>query len=348
MPMPAHLATDLVEEEHRPVGFPVPRWPGGLDFRAESDSGDGPAHRPVMVDEVLENAGSQPAGLAIDATVGAGGHAAALLATHLELAVIGIDRDPEALRVAERRLAPWSNRVELVRADYRQLPDLSFDRAWWPVRTIIVDLGVSSLQLDDPERGFSFRRSGPLDMRMDPESGGRTAADLVNDLDASKLVGLLRRYGEERHAGRIARAIVAARQSAPIRTTGELADIVAGAVPAQYQRIHPATRTFQALRIAVNEELEGLQEFFVAAGRLLAPGGRLIALAFHSLEDRLVKHAFRYLESDCVCPHRLPKCACDKYEEAKVLTPRPLRPRPEEVESNPRSRSARMRVLERK
>jgi len=318
------------------------------DRQRTAEAGGGAYHEPVMVDEMLAHTGNQPAGLAIDATVGAGGHAAALLATRLELAVVGIDRDPEALRVARRRLAPWSDRVELVRADYRRLPALSFDRGWWPVRTIIVDLGVSSLQLDDPERGFSFMRPGPLDMRMDPESGGRTAADLVNDLDASKLVGLLRRYGEERHAGRIARAIVAARQSAPIRTTGELADIVAGAVPPQRQRIHPATRTFQALRIAVNEELDGLEEFFVAAGRLLAPGGRLIALAFHSLEDRLVKHAFRYLESDCVCPPRLPVCGCNKHVEAEVLTSQPLRPTEEEIESNPRSRSARMRVLERR
>lgn len=343
MAMPAHV----IERERRPLPRLVPRWPRGLDARAESDGGNGEPHRPVMVDEVLEHVGDQQAGLAIDATVGAGGHAAALLATHLNLAVIGIDRDPAALRVAERRLAPWSDRVELIRADYRQLPQLSFDRGWWPVRTITVDLGVSSLQLDDPERGFSFLRSGPLDMRMDPGGGGPTAADLVNDLDASKLVGLLRRYGEERHAGRIARAIVAARQSAPIRTTGELADIVAGAVPPQRQRIHPATRTFQALRIAVNDELAGLQEFFVGAGRLLAPGGRLTALSFHSLEDRLVKRAFRYLESDCVCPPRLPICACEKYVEAEVLTPQPLRPGSEEIESNPRSRSARMRVLER-
>ncbi len=318
-------------------------WPQELDARANMEPG--PIHRPVMVDEVLDHL-SPGGGLTIDATVGAGGHSAAIMASCPDCAVVGLDRDSETLEVARQRLEPWSARVELISEDYRRLPQLAFERRWWPIQGIVADLGVSSLQLDSAERGFSFRRSGPLDMRMDRTSP-LTAAELVNELDAGELASVLRRYGDERYASRIARAIVAARRSKRLRTTDQLAQIVSAAIPRAPERIHPATRTFQALRIAVNDELNGLYEFVVGAARLLAPGGRLVIITFHSLEDRVVKQAFRYLASDCVCPPKLPRCACDKFTEVKILTKRPLGPKADEIEVNPRSRSAHLRAVER-
>ena len=257
-----------------------------------------------------------------------------------------MDRDREAIDISRRRLEPWSTRVHLVAEDYRALPQIAFEHRWWPIRGIVADLGVSSMQLDSAERGFSFRRSGPLDMRMDRTSPV-TAADLVNQLEVDELASILRRYGDERFAGPIARAIVAARSNKRLRTTDQLAQIVSAAIPRAPQHIHPATRTFQAIRIAVNDELNGLYEFIVGAARLLAPGGRLAIITFHSLEDRLVKQAFRYLASDCVCPPRLPRCACSKFTEVEILTRRPLSPRANEVDVNPRARSARLRALER-
>lgn len=319
---------------------PLP-WPQELDARTTMEPGS--MHRPVMVDEVLDHLVAG-AGLIVDATVGGGGHSAAILASCPECTLIGLDRDSETIDVARRRLGTWKSRLQLVNEDYRRLPQMAFEYRWWPIRGIVADLGVSSLQLDSAERGFSFRRSGPLDMRMDRTSPV-TAANLLNDLDADELASLLRRYGDERYAGPIARAIVTARSQNRLRTTDQLARIVAAAVPRAPEHIHPATRTFQAIRIAVNDELNGLYEFVVGAARLLAPGGRLVIITFHSLEDRLVKQAFRYLASDCVCPPRLPRCACSKYTEVEILTKRPLRTRAAEVEVNPRSRSAHLRAL---
>lgn len=316
-------------------------WPQELDARLTMEPGS--IHRPVMVDEVLDHLVAG-AGLIVDATVGGGGHSAAILGSSPECTVIGLDRDSETIEVARKRLEPWRSRLQLVAEDYRRLPQMAFEYRWWPIRGIVADLGVSSLQLDSSERGFSFRRSGPLDMRMDRTSP-LTAADLLHQLDADELASVLRRYGDERYAGRIARAIVQARRRSRLRTTDQLAHIVAAAVPRAPEHIHPATRTFQAIRIAVNDELNGLYEFVVGAARLLAPGGRLVIITFHSLEDRLVKQAFRYLASDCVCPPRLPQCACSKFTEVEILTKRPLRPRTDEVEVNPRSRSAHLRAL---
>jgi len=316
-------------------------WPQELDARANMESG--PIHRPVMVDEVLDHL-APGGGLIVDATLGDGGHSATILAACPQCAIIGIDRDTETLDAARQRLEPWKSRIQFIGDDYRHLPQLAFEHRWWPIRGIIADLGVSSRQLDSAERGFSFRRSGPLDMRMDRTSD-LTAADLVNDLGAGELASLLRRYGDERYASRIARGIVAARRKSRLRTTDQLAHIVSASIPRFPQHIHPATRTFQALRIAVNDELNGLYEFVVGAARILAPGGRLVILSFHSLEDRLVKQAFRYLASDCVCPPRLPRCACTKFMEVEILTKRPLTPRADEVEVNPRSRSANLRAL---
>jgi len=303
-------------------------------------------HRSVMVNEVLDHLNVPVPGLIIDATVGGGGHSAAILGASPATVVIGMDRDPEALEVASKRLEPWADRVELLCADYRQIPQLSFERRWWPVRGIIVDLGISSMQLDSAERGFSFRRPGPLDMRFD-RSRDRTAAELVNTADRDELASILRRYSDERFANRIARAIERARKHASIRTTDKLAEIVAAAIPVSPRHIHPATRTFQAIRIAVNEELRGLYEFIVGSSRLLAPYGRLVVLTYHSLEDRLVKQAFQYLASECVCPPRLPQCACSKVTEVEILAQPPVQPRSEEVGVNPRARSARLRAVER-
>lgn len=318
-----------------------PPWPQELDARANMESG--PIHRSVMVNEVLGHL-NLIGGLVIDATVGAGGHSAAIMSACPQCSIVGLDRDGEALDIARRRLAPWGDRIELVNTDYRNLPQMAFEHRWWPVRNIVADFGVSSMQLDAAERGFSFRRSGPLDMRMDRTSA-LTAAELVNELDAGELASILRRYGDERFASRIARSIIAARRKSRLRTTDQLANIVSSAIPRAPASIHPATRSFQALRIAVNDELNGIYEFVVGAARLLAPGGRLAIIAFHSLEDRLVKRAFRYLARDCVCPPRLPACACSKFKEVEILTKRPLRPQADEVEANPRSRSARLRAL---
>ena len=245
------------------------------------------------------------------------------------------------------RLARYSGRYELAHADFRDLAGMAEARGWTPLSGVLVDLGVSSLQLDSDERGFSFLREGPLDMRMDRRQR-RTAADLVNRLDYEELRSLLRDLGEEPNAGRIARAIVRERAKGPIHSTTQLAAIVAAAVPVRGpRRIHPATRTFQALRIAVNDELSGIDEFIIAAARLLAPGGRLAAVAFHSLEDRQVKRALRTLASDCECPPQIPQCVCDKQAEVRILTRRPVTPPEHEVAANPRARSAKLRALER-
>jgi 16S rRNA (cytosine1402-N4)-methyltransferase len=303
-------------------------------------------HRPVLLDAVVEHLAAAPAGLFVDATVGLGGHADALLTQRADMRLVGIDRDDAALELADLKLARWAGRYELCHADYRSLPELAERRGWAPLAAVLVDMGVSSLQLDDPDRGFSFRLEGPLDMRMDRRTE-HTAAELVNRLEADELRTLIKDYGEEPHAGRVARAIVAARQAGPITSTTELADIVDSAIPQRGpRRIHPATRTFQALRIAVNRELDGIQEFVVETARLLAPGGRLAVMAFHSLEDRAVKRAFRFLASDCECPPEIPACVCAKQSEVTILTSKPLQADEAEVAANPRARSAKLRVLE--
>ena len=269
-------------------------------------------------------------GLYVDCTLGLGGHTAALLAAGAGR-VLGIDRDPEALALARGRLAHLGSRVEYVHADYRRLSDLLIERGVAAVAGVLVDLGVSSLQLDDPSRGFSFRHSGPLDMRMD-QSGGRTLADRLSSVSAEDLADVIWRFGEERRSRRIARAILGARDRGELTDTGMLAAVVRRvAGQGRWQRIDPATRTFQALRIWVNEELEGLEAFLGTAPAHLAPGGRLAVIAFHSLEDRIVKHTFRRLDGE---------------QGWRVLTRRPITPGEAECERNPRARSARLRVLE--
>ena len=290
------------------------------------------SHLPVMTAGVLEHLRPEHGGLFVDCTVGLGGHSRALLeagATRL----IGLDRDPEALARARDTLAPWGDRVELVHADYRSIDDVLDRRQIDRVDGALADLGVSSMQFDSPGRGFSFQRDEPLDMRMD-QSGGDTAAALVAGSTERQIADAIFQFGEERLSRRIARAIVEARHEAPIVTTGRLAAIVRRALPRRgYQRIDPATRTFQALRIWVNRELDGLDRFVEAAARRLRTGGRLVVIAFHSLEDRIVKHTLRALQQ--------------RDGLVQVLTKKPIVPRDEEVAANPRARSAKLRAAER-
>ena len=289
-------------------------------------------HEPVMLAEVVSMLHPDRGGLFVDCTVGLGGHARALLdggATRL----IGLDRDATALGLAAAALSAWSERVELVHADYRDLPAVLDARGVAGIHGALADLGVSSMQFDAPGRGFSFRRDEPLDMRMD-QSGGPTAADLIASAAEADLADAIYRYGEERFSRRIARAIVTARAHSSIDTTGRLAELVRGAVPRRgYQRIDPATRTFQALRIWVNRELDGLDTFLAAAANRLLAGARFAVITFHSLEDRIVKHTFRALAS--------------AGDTLQVLTRKPLVPGDEEVSRNPRARSAKLRAIER-
>ncbi len=307
-----------------------------------------PQHAPVMLAEVLDLLRCRAGGIFVDATVGLGGHAAAIL-KHIGPSglLIAIDRDEESLAVAAGRLANLPGRVRLVHDNFRNLPLILNNLAVGPIDGILADLGVSSYQLDAEERGFSFQSDAPLDMRMD-RSQRLTAADLVNDLDEEELAAVIRRYGEERAARRIAAAIVRARRHARIARCSQLAEIVARASGrATPARIHPATRTFQALRIAVNRELEGLDRFCAEALSFLRPGGRLVVIAFHSLEDRIVKKSFRLLCGQCICERPRELCTCPRQIRARLLTPRALRPTSSEIGANPRARSARLRALER-
>ena len=291
-----------------------------------------PVHEPVMEAEVIALLEPSRGGLFVDCTVGLGGHARGLLAGGATR-LIGFDRDPAALAIAAESLKPWRDRVDLVHADYRELPSLLSSRGVEAVDGALADLGVSSMQFDAPGRGFSFRRDEPLDMRMD-QSAGPTAAQLLAEVDETDLANVIYQYGEERFSRRIARAIVDARRAEPIATTGRLAEIVRRAIPRKgYQRIDPATRTFQALRIWVNRELDGLDTFLVAASRLLRAGARLAVITFHSLEDRIVKHAFRALAAG--------------EDAIRVLTRKPVVPSDAEVARNPRARSAKLRAIER-
>jgi 16S rRNA (cytosine1402-N4)-methyltransferase len=309
-----------------------------------------PIHIPVLLNEVLNGLQVRPGGRYIDATVGEGGHAAEILsASSPDGRLLGLDRDPGALEVAHARLVSYAGRFVLVHSSYTRLaaiaPAFALARGFVPADGVLFDLGLSSLQLADPDRGFSFAKDGPLDMRFDPTTSGQTAADLVNQLSSDELADLLYRYGEERQSRRIAEAIVAAR---PIHTTRELASIVEQAVGRKRRRIHPATLTFQALRIAVNDELAALEETLPQAVEVLAPGGRLVVISFHSLEDRIIKRFVRRESHDCICPPESPICTCDHRATLRAVTRRPIRPTQEEVSANPRSRSARLRIAEKR
>jgi 16S rRNA (cytosine1402-N4)-methyltransferase len=302
-------------------------------------------HLPVLTARIVELLTPAAPGLLVDATVGLGGHAGALLREDPGFFLVGLDRDPRALARAGERLRVFGERVRLVEGTFDHLPSVIEDLDLEPPAAVLADLGCSSLQLDDAERGFSFSADGPLDMRMGSE--GETAAELLERVEWEELVTILRDYGEERRARAIARAIVKGREQSPLRTTGELSRLVQKVVGNRERRIHPATRTFQALRIAVNDELGQLERFLEPAVRALRPGGRIAVISFHSLEDRIVKHTFRRLAGRCTCPPGLPVCRCDPQRVVTVVTRSAVRPDEDEVTRNPRARSARLRVAER-
>jgi 16S rRNA (cytosine1402-N4)-methyltransferase len=308
-------------------------------------------HLPVLAEEVLAMLAPRPGSLQIDATLGGGGHTERILeAANPDGRLLGLDADPAAIDRVEQRLRPrFGDRLVLRQANFRELATVADDAGFGAVDGCLFDLGLSSFQLADAERGFGFRAGGPLDMRFDT-SRGVPAAELLATLDAAELTALFRRYGEEPKAGRIARAIVDARREAPVATAEELAALVervAPPNPRQPRRTHPATRVFQALRIAVNEELEALEAGLAAAVDLLRPGGRLVVLSYHSLEDRIVKRFLAAERRGCICPPEVPVCVCGRNPRLRLLTRRSVTPTPEEVATNPRSRSARMRAAER-
>ena len=299
-------------------------------------------HTPVLYQEIIEFLKPSADGLYIDGTIGAGGHAAGILeAANPSGRLLGFDRDPEAVAYSEKRLVEFGNRLVLVKASFAEMgeiaPPLGFDQ----VDGIVLDLGLSSRQLADGRRGFSFRSNGPLDMRFDPDQGLR-ASDLVNEMSEDEMTMMFRKYGEVRQSNRLTRAIIAER---PINNTSELVQIIEKNIK-RSKRIHPATQVFQALRIAVNDELGELERGLQAAVQLLRYGGRLSVISFHSLEDRLVKNYFRDQSRDCICPADQPICTCDHKAQLNVVTRKIVRPSENEMAKNPRSRSARLRVAE--
>ncbi|HUW95290.1 MAG TPA: 16S rRNA (cytosine(1402)-N(4))-methyltransferase RsmH [Anaerolineae bacterium] len=297
-------------------------------------------HTAVLLNEVVEGLEIRAGGRYIDCTVGTGGHARAILErSDPDGELLGIDLDLAAIAVAERQLSSFGERVTLVSDSFARLRAIASAEGFIPADGVLLDLGVSSVQLESAERGFSFRKDGPLDMRMDPD-GDITAAHLVNELDEAELAEIIAAYGEEVKARAIARAIV---RNRPLRTTLELANVVAHAV-GRSRRLHPATRTFQALRIAVNEELEALSTVLPPIPAILAKGGRMAIISFHSLEDRLVKDFMVRESRDCLCPPEIVVCACGHKRTLQILTKKPVRPSADEVAQNPRSRSAKLRV----
>lgn len=299
-------------------------------------------HVSVLLHEVLTLLRPQPGGRYLDGTLGAGGHTEGILEQSAPTGrVLAFDRDPDAIEFAQQRLAKYGERVVFVNASYADMAQIAPMYGFEQLDGIVLDLGLSSRQLHDGSRGFSFMREGPLDMRYDP-SQEETAADLVNNLSESELADIFWRYGEERRSRKFARSIVAHR---PLTTTIELADLIAGQVKRR-GRLHPATKIFQALRIAVNRELEALEKGVEAALELLKRNGRLAIISFHSLEDRFVKHTFRHLSQECICPPQQPVCTCEAQATLRLITRKVVKPGAEEISANPRSRSARLRVAE--
>lgn len=310
-------------------------------------------HRTVLLEEAVEGMHAPGGSFFVDGTLGGGGHASALLERDAEAQLMGIDRDPDALARSKARLEPFGARVTLCHGSYAAL-DEHLAAADFPAQVdgILLDLGVNSGQLDEAERGFSFRLDGPLDMRFDPSDAAvPSAADLVNSLSVEELTKLFRTWGEEPRAKQAARAIVRWREEqGPFSRTGELQQCLAAVLkrPKKKDRgVDPATRCFQALRIAVNEELQQLETFLGRFVDWLRPGGRVAIISFHSLEDRQVKHRFRALAKGCTCPPDFPVCVCGKVPQLKILTKRPIVPSPQEIEENPRARSAKLRIAQR-
>lgn len=301
------------------------------------------SHQPVLFTETIDSLDIRPDGFYIDGTAGGGGHSEAILKRLTTGHLLSIDQDPDAIAACTARLSKYPGSL-IRRGNFSQMKELASDCGFTQADGILMDIGVSSHQLDTPERGFSYHTDAPLDMRMSQE--GPTAADLVNTLSWQQIAEIISRYGEDKSAARIAKAIVVARETAPIETTLQLADIIREAVPAAVRREpgHPARKTFQALRIAVNGELDRLSEGLDAAFSMLRPGGRLAIITFHSLEDRMVKRRMNDWCTGCTCPPDFPVCVCGKKPRAQLVYKKGLAPSPEELEENPRARSARLRV----
>jgi 16S rRNA (cytosine1402-N4)-methyltransferase len=301
-------------------------------------------HTSVLLDEAIEYLAVQPGGRYIDATLGAGGHSLAIMRESEPGGILlGLDADPAAVEFARGSLEEYPDAVRLVNANFRDLRRVAEKHKFVPAHGVIFDLGISSMQLSAEGRGFSFQEEAPLDMRFS-EQQSLSAADLVNTYEENELANIIWEYGEERMSRRIASAIV---RSRPIETTTQLASIVSRAVPSGRSRIHPATRTFQALRIAVNDELAALATALEQARDVLGPGGRLVVISFHSLEDRIVKQFMQRDSRNCICPPEQPTCTCGHRATLKILTKRPVTPGPEEIARNPRARSGRLRAAER-
>ena len=306
-------------------------------------------HKSVLLEETLENLKVRQDGIYVDGTLGGGGHAAAVLARLKEGRLIGMDQDQDAIRAASERLAPFGEKAVIVRSNYEAMAQVLDSLELQKVDGIYLDLGVSSYQLDTPGRGFTYRdKDAPLDMRMD-QRNQRTAADLINTCQEDELCRILRDYGEERFARRIARNIVQARQTKPFETAGELVEVIRRSIPTKMQAEggHPAKRTFQAIRIELNQELAVLEHSIDTMIERLKPKGRLCIITFHSLEDRIVKNRFRDNEKPCICPPRLPVCVCGRVSRGRVVTRKPVVPTSEELRENTRAKSAKLRVFER-
>jgi len=300
-------------------------------------------HQPVLYQETLAALRPSPSARFLDGTLGAAGHAMGILkATNPDGLLIGLDVDPQALSIARERLEEFGKRAKLFKASYAQMAEICHAEGFLALDGILLDVGASSMQFDRAERGFSFRKEGPLDMRFDPEAS-LSADEIVNSWPEEELANIIYRFGEERKSRRIARAIVNAR---PLGTTKELADLILRTIKAKRGSIHPATRTFQALRIAVNEELDSLERVLPQTLELLSSGGRLAVISFHSLEDRIVKQFMRRESQDCICPPEQLVCTCGHVASIKEIVRRPIRPQGAELSTNPRARSARLRVGE--
>jgi len=308
-----------------------------------------PIHKSVMLKEVTDSLVKGPGGVYVDATLGMGGHTSSIMtAAGADAKVVAMDVDEEALSIAGEALSKFNSRVILRNSNFSEIDNVLDSLGIREVDGIIADLGMSSFQLDLSGRGFSFNKDEGLDMRMDARLRF-TAYDLVNEMSIEELSKLLKNYGEEKWSKRIAKWIVQSRESSPIKTSAELAEIVKDAIPRKFHpnKIHPATKTFQAIRIAVNNELDNIEEFITKAVPLLKVGGRIVVISFHSLEDKMVKNMFKTMASPCICPHDLPICGCGKESILKIITRSPLVPGEDEVLNNTRSRSAKLRVAER-
>jgi 16S rRNA (cytosine1402-N4)-methyltransferase len=302
-------------------------------------------HLPVLYQEIITALAPTSSGRYVDATLGAGGHSWGILeASQPDGQLLGLDLDPQAMALAKERLAQFGKRKTLVLASYTTLSEQLAKKEWESVQGIVIDLGVSSMQLDTPERGFSFRESGPLDMRFSPDQQV-TAAEIINTFTEEEIADIIWQYGEEKNSRRIAKAICQAR---PLETTGQLADVIEKKLGKRQQKTHPATKTFQAIRIAVNQELRAIEEFLPQAVSALAPGGILAVISFHSLEDRLVKQYFRFESKDCICPPQQPICTCDHHATVTEVNRKPIVATEEEIKLNPRARSARLRIVKKR